>query len=59
MSAAIAAGADAFLNKPFSILNLQRQIVFARSKSEQRKLAAGRLPSPQIDPANVDLFEID
>jgi CheY-like chemotaxis protein len=55
IQAAIAAGADAFLNKPFSILNLQRQILFARAKSDQRLSAAGAAPGPN----SADLLKID
>lgn len=56
---AVAAGADAFLSKPFSILNLQRQILFARVKADERLKKTQDLTRPHASGSTADRFEID
>ena len=60
IAAAVRAGADAFLCKPFSVANLRRQINFACSKSAARQLKMAGPVLPAVPVAHArEIHQLD
>lgn len=58
--AALLAGADGFLCKPFSVTNLKRQVRFADSKAQARSRRCSRPEmSPTTPPSTGDVVVLD